>query len=70
MKPEDYQVDIQPLPIADGGGFVAHVPALPGCMSDGETPQEALSNAYDAIACWLETAVSQGREIPAPRAFA
>jgi hypothetical protein len=34
------------------GGFVAAVPELPGCMSDGA--QEALENAYDAIGCWIE----------------
>ena len=67
MKPLDYEVDIKPLSAEDGGGFVAVAPELPGCMSDGETPQEALANAYDAIACWIEAAREMGREVPQPR---
>lgn len=67
MKPEDYEVDISPLDAADGGGFAAVVPELPGCRSDGETPHEALTNAYDAIACWLEAAEEMGRPVPEPR---
>ena len=46
----DYPVHIEPLSQEDGGGFVALVPDLPGCMSDGETPEEALANVRDAIA--------------------
>lgn len=67
MTPQDYEVDISPLAAADGGGFVALVPELPGCRSDGETPHEALSNAYDAITCWIEAAEELGRAVPAPR---
>ena len=61
-----YQIRLGPLGTADGGGWYAQVPALPGCMSDGETPQEALDNVMDAIECWLETARADGRPIPAP----
>jgi antitoxin HicB len=67
MKPQDYEVDIAPLSVADGGGFTATVPELPGCRSDGETPHEALTNAYDAIACWIEAAEEIGRAVPQPR---
>ena len=67
MNPQDYEVDIRPLSVTDGGGYVAVAPELPGCMSDGETPQEALANAYDAIACWIEGAVEMGRAVPEPR---
>jgi hypothetical protein len=38
----DYRVLIEPLVPEDGGGFVATAPDLPGCMSDGETPEDAL----------------------------
>lgn len=62
----DYPVMIRPLTAANGGGFVALVPDLPGCMSDGATPQEALANAQDAIACWIEAAHEMGRPIPEP----
>jgi antitoxin HicB len=67
MNPQDYEVDIRPLSAADGGGFGATVPELPGCFSDGDTPEEALRNAYDAIACWIEGAAEMGRAVPEPR---
>jgi antitoxin HicB len=59
---------IQPLAEEDGSGFVATVPDLPGCMSDGETREEAARNVEDAIASWLEEARSVGRVIPEPKA--
>jgi predicted RNase H-like HicB family nuclease len=61
-----YAVTVEPLPEADGGGFVATVPALPGCMSDGATPQEALANIIDAIEVWIEAAGDVGHEVPQP----
>jgi len=47
--------------------FVAEVPELPGCMADGKTYQEALSNAEQIIREWIETAEGLGRTIPQPR---
>jgi antitoxin HicB len=58
---------IEPLPPEDGGGFVAYVPDLPGCMSDGATREEAARNVSDAIECWIEEAKRLGRAIPAPK---
>ena len=66
MNRLEYPVIVQPLPPEDGGGFVATVPDLPGCMSDGETPEEALINVQDAIAAWIEAAVELGRKVPEP----
>jgi antitoxin HicB len=65
-RPTEYPVLIRPLPAADGGGFLALVPDLPGCMSDGETPAEAFANAQDAITVWIEAANELGRPIPSP----
>ncbi len=65
-KATDYPFIVEPLPQEDGGGYVALVPDLPGCMSDGETPEEAAGNVRDAIACWIEAAQDQGRVIPRP----
>jgi predicted RNase H-like HicB family nuclease len=62
----EYPVLIEPLPREDGGGFLATVPDLPGCMSDGESPEEALINVRDAIGAWIEEARALGRELPAP----
>ena len=47
--------------------YVAEVPELPGCMADGATYQEALSNAEQIIGEWIETAESLGRPIPKPK---
>ena len=66
MAKLDHPVIIEPLAAEDGGGFIATVPDLPGCMSDGETPEEALSNVHDAIAAWIEEAQALGRSIPPP----
>ena len=41
--------------------FVSEVPELPGCMTDGQTYQEALSNAEQVIQEWIETAKEFGR---------
>ena len=71
MNIKGYAIVIESLPAEDGGGFVATVPDLPGCMSDGETPQEALANVEDAIKTWIEAAQDLGHAIPAPtRRFA
>jgi len=66
-KPQDYEIRIRPLSAEDGGGFIAEVPELPGCMSDGETPQEALENVFDANTCWMEAAREMGRKVPEPK---
>jgi predicted RNase H-like HicB family nuclease len=47
--------------------FVAEVPELAGCMADGVTYQEALTNAEIAIQEWIETAKELGRPIPEPK---
>ena len=61
-----YPVMLSPLPPEDGGGGLATVPDLPGCMSDGSTPEEAYMNAQDAIEMWLQAAHDLGRPVPAP----
>jgi len=63
----DYEIHIRPLSEEEGGGYLAAVPELPGCMSDGESPEEALENVFDAIACWIEAAEEMGRAVPPPR---
>ena len=66
MSKLEYPVVVESLPAEDGGGFVATVPDLPGCMSDGATPAEALSNVQDAIATWIEAANDLGHAVPKP----
>ena len=47
--------------------FVAEVPELPGCIAHGSTKAEAIQNAEDAIALWIETAKDDGLKIPDPK---
>ncbi len=64
--PLDYKIEIEPLSAADGGGYLARVPDLPGCISDGATPEEALANVSEAIENWIAAAQAWGRPIPQP----
>lgn len=41
-------------------------PDIPGCMSDGDTPEEAMANGKDTLEAWLQAAAEAGRKIPAP----
>ncbi len=47
--------------------FLAEVPELHGCMADGQSYQEALTNVSSIIEDWIETAKSLGRSIPEPK---
>ena len=47
--------------------FVVEVPELPGCMADGATYVEAVTNAQKIIEEWIEAAKELGRPIPVPR---
>jgi antitoxin HicB len=58
----DFAIIVEPLAPADGGGWLATVPALPGCMGDGETPEAAVADARSAIAEWLDAAAQSGRK--------
>jgi len=52
---------------AEDNAFVAEVPELPGCMADGNSYQEALSNAEVIIQEWIDTAKELGRTVPEPK---
>lgn len=47
--------------------YLVEVPELPGCMADGKTYREALSNAEKIIQEWIDTAKDLGRPIPSPK---
>ncbi len=51
----------------EDNSFIAEVPELPGCMADGKTYQETISNVEIIIDEWIETAKELGREIPKPK---
>jgi antitoxin HicB len=65
-KQTEYAIMVEPLSASDGGGWLATVPALAGCMGDGETPEEALADAENAITEWKAAAKELGRDAPSP----
>ena len=48
-------------------GWVAEVDELPGCLSQGTTPEEAFSRVQSAMLDWITVALDEGTEIPEPR---
>jgi predicted RNase H-like HicB family nuclease len=52
---------------AEDSAFIAEVPELAGCMADGQSYIEAVSNAETVISEWIETARIAGRTIPVAR---
>jgi predicted RNase H-like HicB family nuclease len=50
----------------EDGIFVAEVPSLPGCVSQGGTREEAVSNVREAIALYLESLEEHGDPVPPP----
>jgi antitoxin HicB len=62
-KSHEFEVVLQP---EEEGGFSVSVPALPGCHTQGETRDEALSMAKDAIEGYLEVLADEGRSLPQP----
>ena len=53
-------------PDSDEGGYVVSYPILKGCLSSGETIEDAIRNAEDAKREWIMTAMESGIEIPEP----
>jgi len=48
----------------DGGGYTVTIPALPGCITEGDTLEEVLNNAREAIIGYLEVLKMKGEPIP------
>jgi antitoxin HicB len=61
MKRYTYTVHIEP---AEEGGYVVTVPALPGCVTQGETYEEAVAMAQDVIEGFVEALAKAGEPIP------
>ncbi len=60
----DYPFEICPLSKDEGGGYAITFPDLPGCRSDGATPEEAIENGRDALESWLAVAREFGDDPP------
>jgi len=54
---------------ADEGGYTVTVPVLPGCISEGDTYEEALENIKDAIALYLRAVSKEIEQLRQQRAF-
>ncbi|MCZ6804104.1 MAG: toxin-antitoxin system HicB family antitoxin [Proteobacteria bacterium] len=63
---DDYAFEIRPLSEVEGGGYLISFPDLPGCISDGESPEEAMKHGKDAVQCWVAAAKESGDSIPQP----
>jgi antitoxin HicB len=63
-KIDHYTIIVMPLSKEDGGGFIARVPDLAGCIGDGETPEEAVADARRAMIEWIDEYQKIGREVP------
>ena len=61
MKQLTYKVLLNPEP---EGGFTATVPSLPGCISYGETVDEAMLMAEEAIVLYIDSLVAHGEHVP------
>ena len=53
----NYKVILEPQ---EEGGYTVYVPLLPGCISQGETKQEALGNIKEAIEVYLDSFLARG----------
>ena len=54
--------EIRPLTQDEGGGYLIEFPDFPGCMADGETPEEAIHEGRDALLSYRRTLAELGRD--------
>jgi antitoxin HicB len=62
----EYRITIRPLSKDEGGGYLVEYPEIPGCMSDGETIEEAIANGKEALRDCLDVFKESGRKAPKP----
>lgn len=65
LKQRIYQFTCHFIPDEEAGGFAVEVPALPGCVSQGDTFEEANTNIKEAIELYCETLIERKLSIPA-----
>jgi antitoxin HicB len=52
------------IPDMEDGGYTVIVPSLPGCISEGDTVEEALGNIAEAIELHIESMTAHGEQVP------
>jgi antitoxin HicB len=65
MSEYRYTIILDPDP--DEGGYTVTVPALPGCVTQGESIEEAIAMAKDAIRLYIESLIADGEPVPQER---
>lgn len=63
---DSYRFTVRPLTPEEGGGYLIEYPDLPGCLSDGDTPEEAIQNGRDAVLAYLRSCVQHSDPLPRP----
>ena len=66
LNPDSYQFTVRPLSKEEGGGYLVEYPDIPGCMSDGETIEEAIVNGREALRDCIDVFRESGRKLPKP----
>lgn len=61
-----YPFEVRPLTKEEGGGYLISFPDFSECISDGETPEEAIRNGMDALAETIAALEDMGLPVPAP----
>ena len=73
MKTIDYYMGLpyrlEILPDPDEGGYVVRYPDLPGCITVGDTMNDAIANAEDAKRAWIAAALEDGVRIAEPESL-
>ena len=67
MKFEDFPINVSPIPIDKGGGYMVSFPDLPGCIADGDSIDEAIVEARDAFDAWVMAEKEDRGELPKPK---
>lgn len=65
MSERQYTIILHPD--SEEGGYTVTVPALPGCITQGETLEEAIAMAKDAIRLYIDTLIAEGETVPEER---
>lgn len=62
----DYKFTIMPVSEADGGGYFAEVPELPGCVAAADTLEETMALLEEAVDSWIMVTKEKGKKVPQP----
>src|SRR3954467_11977038 len=65
-KLNGYQFTVRPLSKEEGGGYLVEYPDIPGCMSDGETIEEAIAHGKEHLRDCIAVLKESGRKLPQP----